>query len=211
MIPEEMGQADREDELAALCERLCRPGFDIRSLRNQGPAHKVCNNNKGAHVFADPILDLQLTTIEKKVPEVERLATKRFRSREIEQSMLTLIAAISAGETSAADVAARISSAIPQTEPPSTVPPRFSLAWTPSTRSSLKAYGASIPTIEAALAFAAQAGRISFLRELSRQDTWILRFNINKEAWRASAILDDGLLLITSVAPKREGRPQKTP
>jgi HNH endonuclease len=211
MIPEEMGQAGREDELATLCDRLGRPGFDIQSLRNLGPAHKPCNNNKGTHVFPDTILDLRLTAIEKKVRKVEWLAAKRFRSREIEKSMLTLIAAISAGETSATNVATRISSALPQTEPASTAPRRFSLAWTPAARSSLKAYRASIPKIEAALAFAAQGGRVSFLRERSRPDTWYLRFNINEEAWRAFAILDDGLLLITRVWPKLQGRSRKMP
>lgn len=38
LIPEEIGQPGNEAKLAKLCADLERPGFDIQSLRNIGPA-----------------------------------------------------------------------------------------------------------------------------------------------------------------------------
>jgi hypothetical protein len=34
--------------------------------------------------------------------------------------------------------------------------------------------------------------------------SWVFRFNIGREPWRAYAIFDDGLLLVTKVFQKRQ-------
>lgn len=81
LIPEEMGQAGREEELTKLCDILDRPGFDIQSLGNIGPAHKSCNNEKGSSILPKALLSFRLNIVEKKLPEAHRLAAKTLRMR----------------------------------------------------------------------------------------------------------------------------------
>jgi hypothetical protein len=204
LIPEEMGKPGREGELAKLCADLERPGFDIQSLQNIGPAHKKCNNEKGSSILPEPLLAIRLDIIEKKLLEVHRLAAKIRKSQDVERSLLTLVAAIAAGDTSPEAIVARLTPAASQTGHAPTPVLGFALGWSPSAQNALRARGSSVPKIELALTVAAQNGRMHLIRESSAPNTWMLRFTVNKEPWRAYATLDDGLLLITKVAPKRE-------
>ncbi|MGB8062277.1 MAG: hypothetical protein WCF26_10305 [Candidatus Sulfotelmatobacter sp.] len=204
LIPEEMEKPGREVELAKLCADLGRPGFNIHSLLNIGPAHKTCNNEKGSSILPEALLAIRLDIIEKKLPDVHRLAAKIRKSQDVERSLLTLVAAIAAGDTSPEAIAARLSPAASQTGSAPAPVLGFAIGWSPSAQKALRAHRSSVPKIELALTVAARSGRMDLVRELSPPNTWVLRFTVNKEPWRAYATLDDGLLLITKVEPKRE-------
>lgn len=204
LIPEEMGHPDRKEELAKLCTDLERPGFDIQSLLNIGPAHKACNNEKGSSILEKALLSFRLKLIEKKLPEVHRLAAKILKSQDVERSLLTLVAAIAAGDISPEAIATRLTPTPSQKGHAPRPVLGFAIGWSPSAQKALRAHRSSIPKIELALAVAARNGRMHLIKELSQPNTWVLRFTVNKDPWRAYATLDDGLLLITKVAPKRE-------
>jgi len=89
MIPQEIKQAGRENELANLLTRLERTDFDIDGLRNLGPAHRSCNNQKGTTVYPDTILHERLIFIEHKVPEVERFVAGGHKFRTFEEATVT--------------------------------------------------------------------------------------------------------------------------
>lgn len=200
MIPEELGKIDRLDELRNLCARLSRPEFDIYGLQNLGPAHKSCNNEKGTTVFADTVLDMRLSLIESRVQDVERRVKNMRKSRNLEKAILSILAAVSTGELSVEQIAERLKTS-------STVapPPIFNsaAAWTPASLESIKAQGTSVKRIEEALMAAVRHRDLKLQRDLARPNGWVIRFNIDRKPWRAFAILDDGLLLITGVLAKR--------
>jgi len=200
MIPKELGLPERETELATLLRQLERPGFGIYGLGNLGPAHRACNNQKGVTVYPVTILHERLTFIGSLVPDVERFIADSKRSRAFEKAMLAIAAAIDAGETSAEAVSAKLAETI---QAPTPTTPDYAVAWTPMALQQFRDTGDSKERIESALLSAAQRGEMKFQRNASLSNAWILRFTLNHEPWRAFARFDNGLLLITQVAAKK--------
>ena len=201
MIPKEMGEEARRAELEALCARLNRPSFDIWGLYNLAPAHKACNNRKGELVYPDPVLHERLTFIEGKVEDVKRRVAESGKKRAFEKAMLTVMSAISTGEISEASVNARLANATQIVPPPAL---GYEVAWTPASLTLLRAQHVSLEEVEHAIVSAVHSGQMKVLLNPALSHSWVFRFNIGREPWRAYAIFDDGLLLVTNVFQKRQ-------
>jgi len=201
MVPREMAEDSRKVELNALLVRLERPDFDIWGLENLGPAHIACNNQKRDLVYPDPVLHERLTFIEGKVEEVKRRVSRGRKKRAFEKAMLTVMAAISTGEISEADVNARLASTTQIVPSPAL---GYAVAWTPASLDSLRRERVSLEKIESALTYAVHRGQMKVLFNPALPHSWVLRFNVGRNAWRAYATFDDGLLLVKKVVRKRQ-------
>ena len=201
MIPKEMSDEARKAELETLCARLNRPGFDIWGLFNLGPAHKACNNQKGELIYPDPVLHERLTFIEGKVEDVKRRVAASGKKRAFEKAMLTVMSAISTGEISDEDVNARLASATQSILPPAL---SYEVVWTPASLELLRAQPVSLEEVEHAIVSSLHSGQMKVLLNPALSHSWIFRFNIGREPWRAYATFDDGLLLVTKVFRKRQ-------
>jgi hypothetical protein len=201
MVPKELAEETRKAELNALCARLNRPDFDVWGLHNLGPAHRGCNNEKGVAVYPDTVLHNKLTFIDGRVEDVKRRIANSGKARKFEKAMLVIMAAISTGKTSEAAVNARLVAAAHSVLPPT---PRYAVAWTPACLDLLRGQGVPMEKIESAIASAVQRGEMKLLYNPALPRSWVLRFSLGRDPWRAYATLDDGLLLVTKVLPKRQ-------